>query len=35
MIYKDELEETDIKSITNEFNKVKEFRITTFALYQS
>ena len=31
-IYKDELDETDIKLITNEFIKVKEFKIATFGL---
>ena len=33
-IYKEELDETDIKLITNEFIKVKESRIDTFGLYQ-
>ena len=31
-IYKDELDEIDIKLITNEFIKVKESRIVTFGL---
>ena len=31
-IYKDELDESDIKLITNEFIKVKESRIVTFGL---
>ena len=32
--YKEELDETDIKLITNEFIKVKKSRIDTFGLYQ-
>ena len=31
-IYEDELDEIDIKLITNEFIKVKESRIATFGL---
>ena len=31
-VYKDKLDETDIKLITNEFIKVKEFKIATFGL---
>ena len=31
-IYKDELDEIDVKLITNEFNKVKEPKIVTFGL---
>ena len=31
-IYEDELDEIDIKLITNEFIKVKESRIVTFGL---
>ena len=31
-IYKDELNEVDIKLITNEFIEVKESRIVTFGL---
>ena len=35
MIYiNKEVDEIDIKLITSEFNKVKEFRIATFGLYQ-
>ena len=33
-IYKEELDEIDIKLITNEFIKIKESRIATFVLYQ-
>ena len=33
-IYKEELDEIDIKLITNEFIKIKESRIATFGLYQ-
>ena len=33
-IYKEELDETDIKLITNEFIKFKESRIGTLGLYQ-
>ena len=34
-IHKDELDETDIKLITNDSIQVKESRIATFGLYQS
>lgn len=34
-IYKDELDEKDVKLIPNDFIRVKEPRITTFGLYQS
>lgn len=34
-IYKDELDEKDVKLMTNDFTRVKEPRITIFGLYQS
>ena len=33
-IYKEELDEIDIKVITDEFIKIEESRIATFGLYQ-
>ena len=33
-LYKEELNKTDMKLITNKFTKVKDSRIATFRLYQ-